>query len=110
MTLGGLSPGEVARMMTAVLGAEPDERLARVVHDRTAGNPFFVVELLRLLGSEGRLGGAPPTPRRRCHWKSRPASGTCCAGAWRGCRSRPTPCCWWPPSPAGSSTSTPSRR
>jgi tetratricopeptide (TPR) repeat protein len=59
MALGGLSPGEVARMMTAALGAEPDERLARVVHDRTAGNPFFVVELLRLLGSEGRLGGAP---------------------------------------------------
>jgi DNA-binding SARP family transcriptional activator len=56
MTLGGLSPGEVAQMMTAALGAEPDERLARVVHDRTAGNPFFVVELLRLLGSEGRLG------------------------------------------------------
>ena len=59
MVLGGLGPAEVARMMTAELGAEPDDRLVRLVHHRTDGNPFFVVELLRLLGSEGRLGRSP---------------------------------------------------
>jgi DNA-binding SARP family transcriptional activator len=56
MALGGLGRAEIARVMTAELGAEPDEQLARLVHDRTDGNPFFVVELVRLLGSEGRLG------------------------------------------------------
>ncbi len=56
--LGGLSPVDVRRLMAATLGTDPDERLARVVHDRSEGNPFFVVELVRLLGSERRLAAA----------------------------------------------------
>jgi predicted ATPase len=36
------------------------ERLVRVVHDRTEGNPFFVTELLRLLQSEGGLQADDP--------------------------------------------------
>ncbi|MGY1617413.1 BTAD domain-containing putative transcriptional regulator [Geodermatophilus sp. SYSU D00691] len=52
MVLGGLAESEVAELMATETGAAPDRRLARLVHDRTDGNPFFVVELLRLLASE----------------------------------------------------------
>ena len=47
--------------MAARLGAEPDDHLVRVVHDRSAGNPFFVVELVRLLGTRRRLAAAEQT-------------------------------------------------
>ena len=49
-------------MITAELGAEPDPELTRLVHERTDGNPFFVVELLRLLGSDGQLAAAQDIP------------------------------------------------
>jgi DNA-binding SARP family transcriptional activator len=55
ITLGDLSRVDVRRLMAARLGADPDDRLVRTVHDRSAGNPFFVVELVRLLGSRRRL-------------------------------------------------------
>lgn len=58
MSLGGLAKSDVRRLMVAKLGVQPDERLVGVVHDRSEGNPFFVVELLRLLGSERRLAAA----------------------------------------------------
>ncbi|MGY1663377.1 BTAD domain-containing putative transcriptional regulator [Geodermatophilus sp. SYSU D00705] len=57
MALGGLGAGDVTRLMAAETGLEPDRRLAGLLHDRTGGNPFFVVELLRLLAGEGRLRG-----------------------------------------------------
>jgi tetratricopeptide (TPR) repeat protein len=53
LTLAGLGPPEVARVMAAQLGMEPDAELAGVVSARTGGNPFFVIEVLRLLGSHG---------------------------------------------------------
>jgi hypothetical protein len=49
--LSGLSPAEVGRLLTTELGAEPQDGLVRAVHGRTDGNPFFVVELVRLLTS-----------------------------------------------------------
>src|SRR3712207_5934128 len=52
IVLGGLAACEVAELMATQTGTEPDRRLARLVHGRTDGNPFFVVELLRLLDSE----------------------------------------------------------
>jgi DNA-binding SARP family transcriptional activator len=58
MALGGLSVDEVGRMMSEELGATPDPELARLVHERTDGNPFFVVELLRLVGTRGQLAAA----------------------------------------------------
>ena len=51
LPLSGLDAGGVLRLMAARLGTTPDEGLAGVVHDRSGGNPFFVVELARLLGS-----------------------------------------------------------
>ncbi|MGR7024821.1 BTAD domain-containing putative transcriptional regulator [Geodermatophilus sp. URMC 62] len=52
LVLDGLAAGDVARLLTAQ-GAPP--ALADAVHDRTAGNPFFVVELSRWV----RGGGDP---------------------------------------------------
>ena len=50
MVLAGLGAADVVQL----LGADADVELARLVHRRTDGNPFYVVELLRLLGSRGR--------------------------------------------------------
>jgi len=57
LTLSGLSEREVGDYVNAVLGEEADPSLAESLHGRTAGNPFFVAELVRLLRHEGRLGG-----------------------------------------------------
>jgi len=57
LRLDGLGPDEVGELMTALAGgARPHDALVRSVHDRTAGNPFFVREVLRLAGdaSEGQ--------------------------------------------------------
>jgi DNA-binding SARP family transcriptional activator len=53
LALTGLGPADVARVMAAHVGTEPDEELAGLVSDRTGGNPFFVIEVLRLLGTHG---------------------------------------------------------
>lgn len=56
VTLGGLTQEELARVVRPVL--EHDAALDEVVpvlHRLTAGNPFFVQELVRLLQSERRL-------------------------------------------------------
>jgi DNA-binding SARP family transcriptional activator len=53
LPLTGLGPADVARVMAAHVGTEPDEELAGLVSDRTGGNPFFVIEVLRLLGTHG---------------------------------------------------------
>jgi DNA-binding SARP family transcriptional activator len=47
LRLGGLDTEGVAALMTAQLGSPGDRSLAAAVHDRTGGNPFFVVELAR---------------------------------------------------------------
>ena len=47
--------------MAARSGAEPDEQLVGVVHDRSDGNPFFVVELARLLGGGRRAAKGVPS-------------------------------------------------
>jgi DNA-binding CsgD family transcriptional regulator len=66
LLLGGLDEQEVASFVAAVGGVQPSPELAAAVHQQTDGNPFFVTEVVRLLASEGRLGGlevgspAPP--------------------------------------------------
>ncbi|TFV87175.1 AfsR/SARP family transcriptional regulator [Blastococcus sp. CT_GayMR16] len=47
LRLGGLGSEDVATLLTAQLGSPGDRSLASAVHDRTGGNPFFVVELSR---------------------------------------------------------------
>jgi len=55
LTLDGMSVGEVERFVDALTGTAAGLRVARAVHRRTEGNPFFVSELVRLLASEGAL-------------------------------------------------------
>ena len=54
--LAGLTAAGVARLMESILGRSPPAELSARIRDRTAGNPFFVQELTRLLQS--RHGGA----------------------------------------------------
>jgi DNA-binding SARP family transcriptional activator len=53
--LSGLSPRDVMDLAAATVGTDIAEDVARRLCDRTAGNPFFLTELIKLLASEGRL-------------------------------------------------------
>jgi DNA-binding SARP family transcriptional activator len=53
--LAGLTVDEIGDYVTAVVGDDADPTLAGSLHGRTAGNPFFVAELVRLLQHEGQL-------------------------------------------------------
>lgn len=66
--LAGLDAGDVADWLTARAGAVVPADVARIVHDRTAGNAFFVNEVVELLATEEpidataaqRAGALPP--------------------------------------------------
>ncbi|MBP2328814.1 DNA-binding SARP family transcriptional activator [Kibdelosporangium banguiense] len=47
--LGPLDAAEAAELVRHEIGREPSPDAARIIHARTAGNPFFVRELSRLL-------------------------------------------------------------
>ncbi|MEU6379169.1 AAA family ATPase [Streptomyces sp. NPDC046909] len=47
--LGPLAPGEVAELVRRETGQDPGPGATRLIHTRTAGNPFFVRELSRFL-------------------------------------------------------------
>ncbi|MGI8810053.1 MAG: BTAD domain-containing putative transcriptional regulator [Acidimicrobiales bacterium] len=51
--LSGISPEEAGLLIANAIGSEPSADLTRAMHARTDGNPFYMVELLRLLESEG---------------------------------------------------------
>ncbi len=48
MSLVGLDPEEIATLLAGRSGTRPDRATARALHDRTAGNPFFVQQLAAL--------------------------------------------------------------
>ncbi|WP_285596719.1 AAA family ATPase [Kineosporia sp. NBRC 101731] len=52
VVVGPLSPDEVAELVRLETGVLPATDVAGLVHTRTAGNPFFVRELGRLLASD----------------------------------------------------------
>jgi DNA-binding winged helix-turn-helix (wHTH) protein/DNA polymerase III delta prime subunit len=54
LELRGLDRDAVMEMVTAVAG-QPRPDVGMALAERTAGNPFFVTELLRLMDDEGRL-------------------------------------------------------
>ena len=60
-----LSAAAVAALIRARLGDSTDEELCRACHTATAGNPFFVIELLRALQEEQLAPGADATRRVR---------------------------------------------
>jgi PAS domain S-box-containing protein len=57
MTLEALSPGHVEELISDALRTEPARvaPLARLVQEKTAGNPFFVIQFLSVLAQEGLL-------------------------------------------------------
>ncbi|MFC4588963.1 BTAD domain-containing putative transcriptional regulator [Sphaerisporangium corydalis] len=55
--LGPLGLDDVTELVRHETGHEPADSVARAIHDRTAGNPFFVRELSRLLHEAGTLTG-----------------------------------------------------
>ncbi|HEY1343916.1 MAG TPA: AAA family ATPase, partial [Streptosporangiaceae bacterium] len=62
LQLTGLTADEVGQLVEKVCGERPPAALARAVHDRTAGNPFFAQQIARLLASQGApLDRAPVT-------------------------------------------------
>jgi hypothetical protein len=55
LVLGGLAPGELAAAVRMATGSAVPDALLEGLHARTAGNPYFAAELVRLLRTEGRL-------------------------------------------------------
>ncbi|MGY1609801.1 BTAD domain-containing putative transcriptional regulator [Geodermatophilus sp. SYSU D00700] len=64
ITLDGLTADDVGSLLASQLGRAGDPGLAATVHDRTAGNPFFVVELTRWMrgARDLRLDRVPVPP------------------------------------------------
>ena len=58
INLRGLTEEEVGRFVARGWAVEPSGELTAALHARTEGNPFFLIELVRLLASEGELGQA----------------------------------------------------
>ncbi|HEX6871921.1 MAG TPA: hypothetical protein VF163_12545, partial [Micromonosporaceae bacterium] len=52
--LSGLDPASVADLVRGCTGSPPEPSLAEAINEATAGNPFFIGELARLLTEDGR--------------------------------------------------------
>jgi DNA-binding NarL/FixJ family response regulator len=59
LAVGPLGPDDTAALAAAVLGHAPSPSLARALHDRTHGVPFFAEELARALATAGALVPGP---------------------------------------------------
>lgn len=55
IALQGLTREDVGRLVESLSGVTPGEGLVDAIHERTAGNPFFVHEVVLALVAEGRL-------------------------------------------------------
>jgi eukaryotic-like serine/threonine-protein kinase len=53
--LRGLTEADLARYIKLTTGSDPDDSLVKAIATETEGNPFFIIETVRLLASEGRL-------------------------------------------------------
>jgi tetratricopeptide (TPR) repeat protein len=64
LMLGGLAPGELAAAVRMATGSAVPDALLEGLHARTAGNPYFAAEAVRLLRAEGRLGASAQLPAK----------------------------------------------
>ncbi|EWT00269.1 hypothetical protein N865_12995 [Intrasporangium oryzae NRRL B-24470] len=55
VSLEGLGVPEVRDLVTDLLGLAVDEEQTALLHERAAGNPFYVIELARYLSTQGAL-------------------------------------------------------
>jgi hypothetical protein len=60
--LGGLDPAHAARLIRSIAGVQPDAATLTALVERTGGNPFYLTESARLLGSEGGLVATSKVP------------------------------------------------
>ena len=73
LSLRGLGAEEVGEMIRATAHVTAPQELVALVHHHTEGNPFFVGELIRLLGQEGLL--APEKMAEVPRWQFRVPEG-----------------------------------
>src|SRR5215472_8553007 len=62
VVLGGLARGELAAAVCMATGSAVPDALLEELHARTAGNPYFAAETVRLLRAEGRLDASAQLP------------------------------------------------
>lgn len=62
IALGGLDAAAAGELIRATCHRAPDAATARVIAERTGGNPFFIRETARLLDSEGTLAATTRVP------------------------------------------------
>ena len=62
LVLGQLAPGELAAAVQMATGSDIPGALLEALHARTAGNPYFAAEAVRLLRAEGRLDASAQLP------------------------------------------------
>ena len=62
LVLGGLAPDELAAAVLMATGSAVPGALVAGLHARTAGNPYFAAEAIRLLRAEGRLDTSAQLP------------------------------------------------
>lgn len=55
LRLGGLEQVDVAEYLADVRRGERDPAVARVVHDRAGGNPFYIAEICRLVSESSEI-------------------------------------------------------
>ncbi len=55
LALRGLAPADVARFVEATTSQEPPTPVIAALHESTEGNPFFLDEMIRVLGASGTL-------------------------------------------------------
>src|SRR6202022_2993926 len=57
ISLAPLAGEDVGRLVADTLGCTPDRAapLARLVHEKTGGNPFFAIQFISALAEEGLL-------------------------------------------------------
>jgi predicted ATPase/signal transduction histidine kinase/tRNA A-37 threonylcarbamoyl transferase component Bud32 len=62
VVLGPLSVDDTAELVADAVSADraTARSLAELVHEKTAGNPFFVIQFLTVLHDEGLIAAAPP--------------------------------------------------
>jgi DNA-binding SARP family transcriptional activator len=60
--LVGLSTADAAALVREVTGGDADDATVRALTERTGGNPFYLRESARLLGSEGELVATSDVP------------------------------------------------
>lgn len=64
LSLSGLTQAEVAEVLAIMSGKRPTAETISGVFDRTEGNPFFVIEMVRLLGTGAALQQLPESVRQ----------------------------------------------